>query len=365
MIVFAWDGFPQYGARCVAALVEAMPKERIVVFATRPSVPVTGMDELARCPVYWHDGSMEDLKRRIKESGIDLAEVEGLFVSGWNLPYVCWFRDEVGRLGAAVFAMCDVNYLTWRAGIKAWCRQILQMVRFRILIKRHYQGMFVPGRSGVRLMRFWGWPEERISTGLYAADDALFTDGVPLPQRPRRMLFIGRLIPRKNILPFCRTFIAAGAPEQGWTLDVYGSGEQKAELCQLAATCPAIAIHDFVQPEKIAALYREARVFVLPSLEEHWGLVVHEAALSGCIQLLSEGIGAAEDFITERNGVAFNPRSEVDIKRAIQHVMALSDDELRTAQRESLRLASENGGKNHFVDGVRKLLLQTRKEQRL
>ena len=356
MIVFAWDGFPQYGARCVGALVRALPQERIVVFATKPSVPVTGMDELALCPVFWHDGSVDGLRREIARSGIDLKRVRGLFVSGWSIPYVRWFRAAVRQAGGAVFAMCDVNYVSLRDGVRKWGRQLLQMINFRLRVRRRYDGVFVPGLSGRRLMRFFGWPDARIGTGLYAADEALFFDGGPLPARGKRMLFIGRLIPRKNILPFCRAFLAAGAPERGWTLDVYGAGAQREELENLARTNPSVVIHDFAQPEQIAGLYREARVFVLPSLEEHWGLVVHEAALSGCIQLLSTGIGAAEDFVTACNGVTFNPRCEGGMKQAIRHVMALSEDELLAAQKESVRLARERGGKTHFVEGVRKLL---------
>ena len=39
MICFAWDGFPQYAARCVGAFVKTT-SEQVVVVGTRPDVPV-------------------------------------------------------------------------------------------------------------------------------------------------------------------------------------------------------------------------------------------------------------------------------------------------------------------------------------
>ena len=52
MICFSWLGFPQYGARCVRAFVRST-NERVVVVASRPDVPVSGMEKLAECEVHW------------------------------------------------------------------------------------------------------------------------------------------------------------------------------------------------------------------------------------------------------------------------------------------------------------------------
>ena len=49
-----------------------------------------------------------------------------------------------------------------------------------------------------------------------------------------------------------------------------------------------------------------ADVFVLPSLNETWGLSVNEAMVCGCAVLLSSTIGSAPDLVTDGfNGYVF------------------------------------------------------------
>ena len=132
----------------------------------------------------------------------------------------------------------------------------------------------------------------------------------------------------------------------GWTLDLYGSGPLRNKI----PTGEGIAVHDFMQPEQLAEIYRQSRCFALPSIREHWGVVVHEAALSGCVMLLSDCIGAGADFLlTGRNGFSFRPKSVESIASAMRMVYAMTDDELDNAHGVSLDLASHSS-LNHFVE---------------
>ena len=99
----------------------------------------------------------------------------------------------------------------------------------------------------------------------------------------------------------CHAFISANM-DRKWILEMCGCGPQK----DLIPKDPNVEVHDFVQPEELSQIYRRARGFVLASKEEHWGLVVHEAALSGCVLLLSNRVGAKLDLLAG-NGFDFNP----------------------------------------------------------
>lgn len=322
MICFAWSQFPQYAARCVGALVRATTEE-ISVVATRPRVPIMGMDALAGCRVVWIG---EDDPRRIDEIVGEMPHV--IFTSGWGVPLFNRFRDEVHAAGGKVIAMSDNNF---QFSIK----EILKAIRFRLKIRRHYDGYFVAGKSCAKLLRFYGVAANRIKIGVYAADSSVFNDGgVSILDRPKKIIFVGQLCDRKNPLRLCAAFRAVGAAEKGWSLDLYGCGPLKDRLPQ----GDGIAVHDFLQPVELAAKYRESRIFCLPSLEEHWGLVVHEAALSGCVLLLSDAIGSRDDFVGKKNGFVFPPADDSAFAAALHRVVSLQDFEFRAASAESMKL---------------------------
>lgn len=339
MIVIAWEQFPQYAARCVAALVAAL-KEPVVVVATKPNAPVEGMERIAGCSVHW---VTRDDKRSLQEIIGEMPRA--IFTTGWTIRIFTRFSSEVRAAGGQAFAMVDNNY--WPN-----FKELLKLVRFRLLYRHRYDGYLVPGESGLKLMRWYGVHPSMVAKGFYSADETLFTNGRALTERPKNIVFMGQFIPRKNVLRLCEAFLSVSQTTRaGWTLSLYGYGVLKDRLPK----ADGISVNGFVQPEKLADLYRSARVFVLPSLEEHWGLVVHEAALSGCVLLLSDCIGAAADFVSDKNGVLFDPLVTPSITHALEHSMQMTDAELLAAQEESLKLGA-GISRATFVSGVRKLL---------
>ena len=356
MNCFIWTGFPQYGARCVRAIVKAMPEEKFIVVAMRPNVPIRGMEEIAGCPVVWVE---PDERRSIAEICGEMPRYIG--VSGWFSPLYNRWRDEVRAAGGRVGCGSDNNFDIH--GFGSLFVEVLKALRFRLLYRNKYDFFFVPGKSGHRLMRFYGVPDDRIIEGSYGADDALFFNGLPLAERPKRMIYVGQLCERKNVLRLCEAFMAANESGE-WSLDLYGCGPLESTLQDFAdkKSSGRIAVHPFAQPEELAAKYREARLFCLPSLREHWGLVVHEAALSGCVLLTARGVGAAEDLVesidgtaTGGNGFLFDPYDVQDIANAIRQGMELSDEQLNQAQEVSLSLARKFGP-DVFARSIKTLL---------
>lgn len=343
MIVFAWDGFPQYAARCIGAFVR-QTKEPVVVIGTKPLVPIVGMDELAGCEVVWIDYND---KRSLVELVGETPRL--LVVSGWGIDVFCRLRDEARLAGAKTVATCDNNYIFSFV-------ELLKAIRFRILIRNKYDAFFVPGRSGEKLLRFYGVPKRKIFDGLYAADAGLFECGAPLCERRKKMIYVGQLNARKNVIRLAESFSRANVDGE-WSLDMYGCGPLEGELKDLVKRNPGcnISVNPFAQPEELAAKYREARVFCLASTKEHWGLVVHEGALSGCVLLLSDRIGAGEDFLKIGvNGFDFNPLSVDSMTGAIRKAMAMDENELAKAYDFNLEV-SKNASLEKFVAAVNKI----------
>ena len=124
-------------------------------------------------------------------------------------------------------------------------------------------------------------------------------------------LFVGHIIPRKGL----DTVLKAGVVLQTrgyhqFTLQVVGNGDRQPEL---EAFCQAQHLSDRVQwvgrvPfDRIGTYFHNADVFVLPTLEDTWGVVTLEAMLLGKPILCSSGAGTAELVVSGENGYVFAP----------------------------------------------------------
>lgn len=338
MIVFCWCGFPQYGARCVKGFVDSLDGEEVIVVATRPKVPISGMEELSGCPVYWVEGQ---LKLTQQLPWLDLEKIRVLFLDGWCCRAFNEFAARVRKGNGKVICMVD-NNLQYNQifGKKVVALQeVIKALRFRLMLRWRYDGFFVPGEAGVRLMRFYGVSCNKVRKGFYAADATLFHDGAAICNREKKVIYVGQFCERKNVIRMVNAFIRANQIA-GWHFELYGNGPLKGALEDLASQSGgSVSVYDFMQPEQLSQKYREARVFCLASVEEHWGLVVHEAALSGCALCVSDRVGAGEDFVSAANGKLFNPYSVNDIQIAFSMLFAWSDEQFALAQKESLRLS--------------------------
>jgi len=105
-------------------------------------------------------------------------------------------------------------------------------------------------------------------------------------------------------------------------LIVVGDGDDAARLRRKAAdTCEAITFLGRVDEPTLAALYRDATCFVMPSSDEGFGLVYLEAmrASTPCIA----AHGAAEEIITDgHDGLIVNAGDHGALLAAIVHLFA-------------------------------------------
>ena len=129
-------------------------------------------------------------------------------------------------------------------------------------------------------------------------------------QRPV-FLFVGHLIPRKginNLLQACKILKDRGY--ENYTLQIVGSGEEKAKLasyCQEHQLNNNLQWLGRVEYSAIATYFKNADVFVFPTWEETWGVVLLEAMLFGKPTICSTGAGTSEMVVDGENGYLFDP----------------------------------------------------------
>jgi len=128
-----------------------------------------------------------------------------------------------------------------------------------------------------------------------------------------RLLVVGRLIPRKGVGHLIRALAAMRPTRRPVSLTIVGSGPEEPELRALVQSLGVGGVRfvGFVDQDRLPAHYAAADVFVFPTLDDPFGMVLLEAAATGLALVASEHAGATLDFIKDgESGFVFDPRNE-------------------------------------------------------
>lgn len=164
----------------------------------------------------------------------------------------------------------------------------------------------------------------------YETDEA-----IDLSNKGRSILYCGRIHPEKGLELLTE---AAKALPDGWTLSIVGpwkisaGGGGESYLRTLKAMLDADKVR-FIEPiydiNKLNALYKEAAIFVYPSVAEQgetFGLAPLEAMAWGAVPVVSD-LACFKDFIADgKNGLIFDHRAEDARGRLTQSLLRLIED---------------------------------------
>lgn len=137
-------------------------------------------------------------------------------------------------------------------------------------------------------------------------------------------LYVGQIIPRKGLkvlLEACALLKQEGYTD--YTLWVVGDGEQKAELQNFVEQVGLTVQVEWlgkVEYRCLGAYFQAADVFVFPTYEDIWGMVLVEAMAFGKPLICSEGAGAVE-MIKQENGLVFAPGKAEDLANCMAQLL--------------------------------------------
>jgi len=153
-------------------------------------------------------------------------------------------------------------------------------------------------------------------------------------------LYVGQLVQRKGVKQVLRALNTLNDSDIGFM--IVGSGPEEENLKKFCNenNLKNVSFEGFCQQEELPKYYALADIFILPSFEEVWGLVVNEALASGLYVLCSKYAGAAYDLINNENGVIFNPNNIDEIAKSIKN--ARNQIELIRSKREKISNWAKN-----------------------
>jgi len=320
----AWMGFPYYAARVVQEAQRRHPKWRFTVISSRDGIPYRGIDEMVGGRVHWIDSRRDISWAELKETYPDI-----LVITSWPHTAFRALAEEAKSMNSTTIVTMVDNYLRYTP------KQLLGYFYFRARLSELFSAVWVPGQYSRRFIEFLGVSPNAIYEGLYAADHDVFKP--PTGEAPRSgLIYAGQLVPRKGLRVLIKTL--GNLEQEGLKVEIafVGQGAMQSEILKAG-----FMVHPFQQPDGLSVMYQRASAMILPSRIDHWGVVAHEAALCGCLLLVTRQCGCSAELVSHRvNGYIMDSCSETEIIAAIRWLDSLSEKAIALGRQESLRLAS-------------------------
>jgi glycosyltransferase involved in cell wall biosynthesis len=130
------------------------------------------------------------------------------------------------------------------------------------------------------------------------------------------ILFAGRLLERKGVQYIIEAIKDLNL--EGYKVIIVGDGPYREELEKKAEEIKdKIQFIGWIDQKKLKELYAISKIFILPSTQESFGMVIAEAMEKNMAVICGEGSACSE--VLGKTGITLNPRSSKQIKRAIEY----------------------------------------------
>jgi len=203
------------------------------------------------------------------------------------------------------------------------------------------QGVVVTSAATARLVASdYGVPAERIVVARPGSDPALMSQGSQ--DGVVRLLSVGAIVPRKGFDVLISAL--ATLTDLSWRLTIAGdrtrdrnaAARLDADIARHALG-ERIAAPGAVSPQRLAALYAEADVFVLASHFEGYGMAYAEAVAHG-LPVIGTSAGAIPDTVPPDAGLLVDPGGSFALAKALRRV--IGDADLRRRLASAARAAA-------------------------
>ncbi len=298
----------------------------------------------------------------VRRGGFDALWIHGHGV-GANLIALAAAKS----IGIPVFMRCETHLGLPRVGWKAALRKPLMSAFYRSL-----NGFLAIGSANRNFYRAMGVPDNRISLMPYTVDNARFTQKSALSDEHRRatrerlkisgyrpaILYVSKFMRRKHPDHLVQAAKRLSAEGLDFDLVLAGNGEMQAELEQLTRDLPHVVMPGFINQQEMPTLLGACDIFVLPSEDEPWGLIVNEAMCAGLPVVASSEVGCSVDLIEDGgNGQTFRAGDVDGLTNALRPIV--SDANLRKAMSARSRELIGRWSYRECLEGLREAVART------
>lgn len=136
-------------------------------------------------------------------------------------------------------------------------------------------------------------------------------------KKRKRIAVVTRMFERKGVQFFLK---AIAGLKTDWEILIAGDGPYLPKLKEEARINNApVKFLGFIQGRELAELYRSARIFVFPSIQENFPVVLLEAMNAGCAVITTDAPGCRE--VVDNAAVLVEKGKVPPLKQALQELM--------------------------------------------
>lgn len=221
------------------------------------------------------------------------------------------------------YALVAEEYRRWRCPTPPVDRRLVDR-QLREYDEAEY--VSVPSRFVHQSFVDRGFAAGRLVLIPYGADCRFFSPGVS-PRRPFRILTVGLSLRKGTPYLFEAASLLGldGARGRGPEMELCLAGAVAPDLVNvLRTTRVPVRYVGALSQRELAAVYRSASVFVLPSIEEGMALSILEALASGLPVVVTPNTGATDIITHGREGLVVPPQDAAALAQAL---LELYEDE--------------------------------------
>jgi len=258
----------------------------------------------------------------------DYLNFDLILMSSWNIKK---YRTSarLNRRSCKVMVMDNQNLGTIKQKIFLSSKMGPMYVRYLA------DFVFVPGARQKSYATQIGFQADRIFRGALSYDDKVFHPKLTSNQN-NQFCFIGRKVAVKGLDVLIAAYreyrtLCTERKIEPWKLVIAGPGK-------VVENIPTgVQELGYLSPSEASEIMSNSSCFVLPSKYEPFGVVLTEAAASGCLLIASSSVGAVDELIKDYvNGFIFPQNSSGELAYALLKISQFNLQEIENGRVESI-----------------------------
>jgi glycosyltransferase involved in cell wall biosynthesis len=307
-IVIVWVNIPNYIASSIEELA-SMGCELLVVQinSNDESNKTFKFNKMSNVTFIDFSNLKHDNKEESLINEIIAFDPSYVLLSFYNLGIYYKIAKHCKQAGIYVVAASDSFF-------EGTFRQVMRIILSRLGFHKNYDAIFVPGYRAYKYAKLLNFKDKKIIQGLYTSNNKLYRaigfkkHKDAYNEWPHVFIFTGQLIYRKGFDTLLQAFeLYRKQVKDPWELWIIGDGPLKTMLDD----CKGITYFKSLSSKECSEKLGMAGCFILPSIIDHWGLVIHEATCAGLPIIASSQCGSTVELVQNfHNGLTI-PHSDI------------------------------------------------------